>query len=150
MKILTIIIIIVAMVWACSPAPKVYSPQISNINRTEEGTIYVKCTGMGKNKEAAYENAIYNAFSTVLYQGVPESVQSRPLVEPANTQAARSKLEKCITSNECYRNFITQITSSGSYTKVDGGYATVASIKINMTALRSYLEQNNIIRKFGL
>lgn len=150
MKLFVVIALIVLAGVACKPAPKIYSSQITNINRTEEGTIFIKCSGKGRDKEAAYENAIYNAFSTLLFQGIPESVQTRPMIDPANANAAKPKVEKCITDNGCYKQFITQITEPGAFSKVEGGFATVTNIKINIVALRTYLEQNNIIRKFGL
>ncbi|HZE83788.1 MAG TPA: hypothetical protein VE035_05725 [Puia sp.] len=135
---------------SCSPKIVSYSSQISVLPSTEGGTIFLRCSGMGADEKKSYENAIYNAFSTMLFQGVPESAQSTPMIPAEDASRARPKVDKCLSDNNCYRNFITQISQVGGYTKVKGGYAATADIKINIGALRTYLEQNNIIRKFGL
>ena len=135
---------------ACSPKLHSYSAQISVLPENPEGTIALRVSGMGVNERKAYENAIYNAFSTLLYQGIPESVQTTPMIPTEDAARMKPKVDKCLNDENCYRNYITQVNQNGAAEKVKGGYAATANITINLRALRSYLEQNNIIRKFGL
>ena len=135
---------------SCSPKIPSYSPQISSMPVTESGTVYLRCSGVGGEERKSYENAIYNAFSTLLFQGVLASAQPTPMVPPEDAAGVRKKVDKCLNDYECYRNFVTQVSQVGGYTKVKGGYTATADVKINIAALRTWLEQNNVIRKFGL
>ena len=63
-----------------------YSPTITNDSTTEEGTIRIHANGIGNNERTAYQNAVQNAFSRLLFQGIPESVQSTPMI-PDETAA---------------------------------------------------------------
>lgn len=137
------------LLFGCSPKLQSYSAQISALPQTEEGTIYLQVSGLGDDAGRAYENAIYDAFSTLLYQGVPESIQSSPMIPSENATAARPKMDKCLRDKNCYRNYITQITQPGTAQKVKGGYFVTIDIKINLHVLNDYLVQHNIIRKFG-
>jgi hypothetical protein len=58
-------------------------------------------------------------------------------------------VDNCLHDNNCYKNYITQVTPPGTAEKVKGGYSATIDIKINLHALNDYLIQNNIIRKFG-
>jgi hypothetical protein len=142
-------IIILLFASGCSPKMRTYSSQISVLPQTEEGTIFLRVSGLGSDERRAYEGAIYNAFSTILYQGVPESIQSSPMIPPENAAKARPKVDNCLHDNNCYKNYITQVTPPGTTEKVRGGYSATIDIKINLHALNDYLIQNNIIRKFG-
>lgn len=144
-----ILVTLALLAFGCSPKLRTYSAQISVLPQSEEGTIFLRASGLGSNERRAYENAIYNTFSTVLYQGVPESIQATPMIPSENAAKARPRMDDCLHDNNCYKNFITQITPPGTAEKVNGGYSTTIDIKINLHALNDYLIQNNIIRKFG-
>lgn len=141
-------LLIFIMGFGCSPKIPMYSNNIINIPQTEEGTIYLQCPGVGGNKKAAYENAIFNAFTAVLFQGVVASVQQRPMVDPANADNVRAKVDVCLKDNNCYHNFIVQISGPDeNIATVNKGYSASPKIKINLRALRTYLEQNGITPK---
>ena len=135
---------------SCSPKLRSYSPQISSSPGPEENTLFVQASGLATEERPSYENAIYNALSTLLYQGIPGSVQSRPMIPPDDAGRVRSKVDNCLHDNNCYRNFIMQVSQVGGIVKVKGGYEATANLKVNLSSVRTWLEQNNIIRKFGL
>lgn len=134
---------------ASCKSSKIYNSRVTNIPATEEGTIYIQSSGLGKNEKKADEQSVYNAFSTLLYQGIPESIQTRPMIEPADADRVKQKVDGCLTDDGCYQRFITQMDRIGGVQKVNKDYAVVNKIKINIRSLRTYLEQNSIIRKFG-
>lgn len=131
---------------ACSS--KMYNPQITNQPFTEEGTIFLRSSGFGVTKKDAYNDAVKHAFNTLCFQGVPESIQSRPLIDNEDKQRS-SNLEQCFVDKSCYEPFTTSISQVNEGEKVRNGYAALLDIKINIRAFRSYLENKNVIRKFG-
>ena len=145
-------ILCIILLGSCSQ--KLYSPQIKNNAVTEEGTIRIQSSGEGKNLPDAYNNAVENAFSTVLFKGVPESIQATPMIpdESAAKQQYGSVLS-CFKDKTCYNQFLTSASQNGKKEKVRGGglvnYQVQSDVTINIRALRTYLEQNNVIRKFG-
>lgn len=141
-------VLVVVIFLGCSPKIPMYSNNIINIPQTEDGTIYLQCSGVGSSKKAAFENAIYNAFSAIIFQGVPASVQQRPMVNPANAANVSAKVDACLKDNNCYRKFITQISGPDeNIAEVNKGFSANPKIKINLRVLRGYLEQNGIIPK---
>lgn len=148
MKKSTCLLLAVPFIFACQ---KMYSPQILNLPATEEGTIYIRSSGFGDNYHEAYADAVKHAFNTLLFQGIPESIQSRPMIEDGSkARQQHPDLFSCFENNSCYQQFLTSAAQPGQRRyKVKNGWAVSTDIKINIRALRSYLEQNNVIRKFG-
>lgn len=136
--------------FSCSPQVKPYSAEVNYINKEAAGTITVKSTGYGKNKEKAMIDAQKNAFRVILFKGLPGTQLNVPMVD--NENEARSKntayFEKFF-DQEFYKTFIMSSTQSSNLEKVKGGKKINVDLKINYNALRSDLEQNKVIRKFG-
>ncbi|HEY5392698.1 MAG TPA: hypothetical protein VIJ57_11315 [Hanamia sp.] len=145
---------IICIILLASCSQKMYSPQVKNNSTTEEGTIRIQSSGEGKNLPDAYSNAVENAFSTVLFKGVPESIQATPMIpdEPTARQQYASVLS-CFKDKTCYTQFLTSASQNGKKERVRGSslinYQVQSDVTINIRALRTYLEQNNVIRKFG-
>jgi len=147
-------LIIAGVFFLTSCAQKTYTTNVSNNATTEEGTIRISSSGEGSNLPQAYSNAIENAFNTVLFKGVPESIQSTPLI-PDETKAKEqyASVLACFKNKDCYTQFLTHASKKGSKERVRGdkliNYEVNSDVTINIRALRTYLEQNNVIRKFG-
>lgn len=151
MKYLFMIICFIGVV-GCSGSKNLnnFTSLIKNNTPTENGTIFLTVSAVGETKENAIENCVSNAFETVLFRGVPASVQPQPMIE--NEQKARSanpNFFDCFKNEACYKKFVTYINFMGEGVKVREGIGMSTSLKINLNALKTYLEQNNIIRKFG-
>lgn len=143
------VITCLALLASCNK--KMYSPNVTNDSTTEEGTIRIHANGIGNNEKTAYQAAVQNAFSRLLFQGIPESVQSTPMI-PDETAARRQHgaTLDCFKDAGCYTQFITRGGQQGGKTKVKGGGIEAESdVTINVRAVRAYLEKNNVIRKFG-
>lgn len=146
------VIVLAGLVFFTSCAKKIYSPAVTNNAATEEGTIRIHASGKGKNEVAAYNNAVENAFSMLLYKGIPESVQSTPMI-PDETSAKQQHATalNCFNDAGCYTQFLTNASQQGGKARIKGGgFETASDVTINVRAVRAYLEKNNIIRKFGL
>lgn len=138
------------VVVACSAPKNTFTSLVKNNPETEEGTIFLTVSAIGTTKEKAMENCVQNAFETLLFRGVPESIQSRPMIEnESQAKSANPAFFDCFKNETCYKKFVTYINFQGDGIKVDKGVGISTSLKINIRALRTYMEQNNVVRKFG-
>jgi hypothetical protein len=136
----------------CSPKifSQSYSSQVTFSNKDEVGTMTVKSQGFGRKENAAITDAQKNAFNTLLFRGIPGTEFSVPLID--NENEARSNNMEYFTKffeEGYYHNFIMSSTLSEAPVKVKGGKLYSVEIKINYNSLKTELEQNNIVRKFG-
>jgi hypothetical protein len=138
------------LVIGCSQKIQPYSPEVNFLYKETQGTIAVKSTGYGKNRTEAVVDAQKNALRTIMFYGIPGTELNIPLIE--NVNEAKSKKSKYLNDffeNDNYANFIMSFVESSDLTKVKGGKKITVDVKINFSALRKDLEQNQVIRKFG-
>lgn len=124
---------------------------IGTVQETE-GIIVVETGGYGSNKNDATLDAEQKAFETILFRGMPGTDLSEPLV--ANEKDAKAKYAayfKKLFAAERMNSFVsgTEVTSA-FVKKTKGSKNITVQTSINYKALRRDLEQNNVIRKFGL
>jgi hypothetical protein len=117
------------------------------------GTISVSATGLGNNKELSIKDGISNAFYALLFRGIPGSQYELPMVPDENEKKNNRVVKDLLDGG--YSTFLVAatLTDDGKKKKKrDGmkGIMTSNFITINCDALRRYLEQNNVIRKFGI
>ena len=127
-----------------------YSGEVSFISKEEQGTILVKSTGYGKNRNDAILDAQKNAFQILLFKGLPGTELNVPLVENENN--ARSKNPEYFKKllDECsYKAFMMSSTESSNLIKIRGAKKITMDLKVNYNSFRKDLEQNQVIRKFG-
>jgi hypothetical protein len=117
------------------------------------GSITVKATGFAKTKAESVNNASAGAMYTLLFRGITGSPNSLPMVPDENGK----KNDPAVLSllNEGFAAYITKsllISEVVKKRKQDGikGKQTTSRLTINTDALRRYLEQNGVIRKFGI
>jgi hypothetical protein len=117
------------------------------------GTLSLIATGFGKNTLKSSADAVTGAFYMLLFKGIPGSPYELPMIpdenEKRNDPAVRALL------NGGYSSFLSEDLLQNEEVKVkktDGlkGKMTTHKVTINCDALRRYLEQNNVIRKFGI
>lgn len=144
-------IFIALFIGSCSPK---MSPSSAKVNYvySSDGAITLNAIGVGKNKEKAITDAEINAFEVLLFRGVPESKQKIALVgtnEIEGKQKHQTYFDKFYKGLR-YKTFLMSSIPTTNASKISGGLKSIAvDIKINVSALRKDLEQNNIIRKFG-
>lgn len=118
-----------------------------------EGTVTVQANGFAKKKPESIANAASNAFYTLMFRGIAGSQYKLPMI--ANEQEFKNNPVVIEILNGGYASFLIDSTLQ-SETKLkrkeDGmkGIQTQMVMTINYNALRKYLEEKKIIRKFGL
>lgn len=148
---LFVIIGLLSMAAAGCSSQKFYTYHLQNLPRTEQGTIYLETTGLGKSEDDAYNNAAKQAFNAILFKGVPGSIQPMPMVDDeAKAIAGHKETIACFSSFNCYSRFVLASEKVGIPQRVKDGLSVDLKIKINLRTLRAYLEENQVIRHFGL
>jgi hypothetical protein len=135
---------------ACNSA-KTISGEVNFIASPEPGTVMVSVGGYGPSKPQAIRNAEANAFSTLIFKGIPGSQQQLPMVpdEKTSRQQHGDYLEQFF--NGGYKPFMMLSESQSAYAAGRKGRKNITQrVKINVDALRRELEQRGIVRKFGL
>ena len=134
----------------CSAQRGFYEYKVTALPVNDATIIYAEASGIGKNEKEAYSNAAANVFNAILYTGLPGSAQTSALVpEEAKAKSEHAAIMSCFTSFDCYNRFIISTEEVGTPTKEKRNRIVGLRVKINLTALRTYLEENNVLRKFG-
>jgi hypothetical protein len=117
------------------------------------GSITVTATGFAKTKGESINNASAGAIYTLMFRGIAGSPNSLPMVPNGAEKNNDPIVISLLTGG--YTAFFTQnvlISEVAKKRRQDGvkGKQTTSRITINTEALRRYLEQNGVIRKFGI
>lgn len=123
-----------------------------NFLSNKEGTICMKAIGIGINQENAIIDAEKNAFNVIFFRGLPQSEQKTPLIGTNETEEILKHADYFdkFYKGKRYKTFIMSSFPTSNLVKRKGGEKYIAiNVTINLVALRTDLEQNNIIRKFG-
>ena len=135
---------------ACSKKPVIFPIVTMALPNNEESTILIRSSGTGKNITAAVDDAERKAFNTLLFYGYPSSVQSRPLIDnKADAIQKNPTYFNDFFDKKTYKNFIVYSNNFMNEQKSQNTYYLVRQLKINLRILRTDLENNGIIRKFG-
>ena len=111
-----------------------------------EGVIIVRSTGTGSNQRTAMIDAEQQAFKDLFFRGYPTSQQKVPMIgvnENALMQQHKAYFDQFFVNR--YRTFLIRSKPVGNFS----GKQLTMDVTINIRALRTDLEQNGIIRKFG-
>jgi hypothetical protein len=146
-----LLLLITTCLGASARQSKEYSGYVKYGGPSITGTLTVISTGFGKDRALCSADALIQAFRTLLFQGIPGSQYELPMVPP-------DKKEDVVISDlldKEYRSFVIENNMEREEKKVrrtDGakGKMTVHRITINCEALKRYLENKGLIRKFGL
>lgn len=143
----TIICCCILFLSGCNSSQKVYSCRC-RVNNTDK--IVLRTTGYGNTERNAELDACRYAIEQILFRGIPDSDLHTPLIS-TNEQEVRtsnSNYFKELFDKGRYASFISfaPIVESGVKR---GTHWVVCDVTVNLRALRSDLENNKIIRKFG-
>lgn len=121
---------------------------------SSDGTsLSVRSVGYDKKKVKAVDTAEQGAVMSLLFRGIPGSQQSQPLVgtdEAAAIKAHQAFFDTFLKEKR-YKSFITSSIPVSEFGKDASGRKSISmDITINLKALRADLEQQGIIRKFGI
>jgi|GEM_PF-6109514 hypothetical protein len=147
--------VIVASVTNCgrkNPLANQRTVTAISTSKSESGFLYVKANGFGKNPKEAKNEAIRNAISSVLFKGVPGSSVKRPLIsQPGARQAHNLFFDPFFADNGPYLDYAVVMSHlAKDRIKVKSGVQRAIILKVNYLRLQKALEQQGIIKKFGI
>ncbi|MBX2951605.1 MAG: hypothetical protein KF870_03805 [Leadbetterella sp.] len=157
MKLNTIGLICTLILLSCTSGKKpveqktVYEYQRSgmvNLSRQQNGLLSVNSIQTAEDVNKAVSFAEINALENILFRGIPGSLQADPIISNEKEAMTKQALTKLI-FNEGYRIFM---TDSRLIERQDSKNAVTVTqeVTFDIPALRKHLEQNGVIRKFGL
>jgi len=171
-----ILFVAVSLLTSCRvQKPLTNNYEVQALRQGLQGTVLMKVFSYGTTVEEATERAKMDAVHAVIFKGIPGSNVARPLVSDPTLEQSKNEywlnffgvdnwLDRSNTRQNRklrygretapYRSFVS-ISNDGSVSgqdrfKVDGGYKVGVVVSVQHTQLRKKLEQDNIIRGFGL
>ena len=146
------LVVFVLLLLSCSCNRQALPTAKVNYLSSKDGTITIKSIGVGSNEANAIMDAEKNAFNVILFRGLPASEQLNAIV--GTNEAEEIEMHKeyfdSFYKEKRYQTFVMSSIPTSSLIKLKGGGKSISvDVKVNITALRKDLEQNNIIRKFG-
>lgn len=130
-----------------------YEGNVRYESAAKTGTVTVLSSGFDKKRTESAREAAVAAFYALLFRGIPGSQYDLPMVPNENER----KNDPFITSllNGGYNSFVLKlefVNEEKKTRRTDGVKGKMANyrISINCDALRRALEQNYVIRKFGI
>ena len=125
--------------------------QVSILNSTKDA-VSMRCVGYGKKATIASMDAELSAIKTLLFVGAQNTQHNMPLVQE-DKAAFENKYRKFFDAfySKEYQNFVESsiiVTPYGKNALKQKCITLDVCIRVNQ--LRTYLENNGIIRRFGL
>lgn len=143
----TIICCSILVLSSCQSLQKVYNCHCREANADK---MVLRTTGYGSTERNAELDACRYAIEQILFRGIPDSEQHNPLISTneQEVQTRNSGYFKELFDKGRYASFISSAPIIESGVK-RGTHWVVCDVTVNLRALRSDLENNKIIRKFG-
>lgn len=141
------------LIESCHTAKVPYTAMVTPVadEKLSSGLIHLRSAGRGTKDEEAIADAEKNAFNAILFVGVPGSSQERPMIaDESGAQSSNQAFFQNLFDQKGYRKFITSISNTGFTKDTDGKKMTTVDVQINVSALRADLENNHVIKKFGI
>lgn len=142
---------LVALFISCNSS-KTITGEVNYLTQTEPGTLLVSAAGYGKSKPDAIANAQESAVDNLLFRGIPGSQYHLPMVQ--NEREARSKhggYFKNLLEQGGYKSFMMLSEEQTGFSPARKNQKNITvKVKINVDALRRDMEQQGVVRKFGL
>lgn len=141
-----------ALIVSCTSVKPLSYNRTGEVECVEKGrtTISLVSTGHAHTKDLSYDYAMRNAFENLLFKGIPNSNQEKPIVsnEVESLKMREGFYQDLLVKKE-YQRFVMDSSIEKSWGKA-GLFNSDVYVKIDLQALKTYLEQNDITRKFGI
>jgi len=149
-----IIILAVLALFITNCGPKVFTPltaEVTVLKEEKNKTIELQSIGYGNDRYEAINDAERKAFEIIFFRGIPNTSVEKPMIG-ADEASLVSQHKAYFDSffKERYRSFIMSSYVSISYEKIDKIFTGANNVKINLLSLKRDLEEQKVIRKFGL
>ncbi|HEY4334533.1 MAG TPA: hypothetical protein VGM89_01510 [Puia sp.] len=145
-------LLLVMLVMSTRLSAQEYGGNVRYSGWSTVGVITVVSDGFGKNIKESNSDALAGAFYTLLFRGLPGSAYELPMVPHEEEKKNDPTVVALLKGG--YGSFVMDDRLQGrskTTKKADGvsGIATTHLVTINCAALRRYLEEKVVIRKFG-
>lgn len=128
--------------------------EVKYLSNPQQGLVTVEAIGYGKNEKVAIEDAYQVAFNTILFKGLPgiTSLENPMINNEMKARSANSVYFKQFFERQGYLRFVTQQDTSEFVEKGNNKKSkmVIQIFTIDYNLLRKDLEQNKVLRKFGL
>lgn len=145
------LILLIILLFSCRSLED-YQSNVGIIKKHDSFTYSFSGQGFSKNLDECQTEAEKNVFEVILFRGISGTDLQNPLVE--NEQVSKDNHQefyKDFFDKKGYRAYISsQVVLTNNPRPAKGGYTCNVEFKVNLNALKTNLEQNGIIRKFGL
>lgn len=129
-----------------------YQSNVGIVEKHDSFTYSFSGQGYSNKLDDCQAEAEKNVFEVILFRGISGTDLQNPLVE--NEQQSREKNKDFYDDffeKKKYRNFISSsVDVTDKPRSIKGGYTCSVKFTVNINSLKTNLEQNGIIRKFGL
>jgi hypothetical protein len=142
---------ILLLLTSCNSS-RINTGEVNYLAPSEKGTILVSAAGYGTSKPDAIGNAESNAFNNLIFRGIPGSQHQLPMVQnEGEVRKQHSTYFSNLLDSGGYKTFMmTSEEQSGFVAARKNQKNILIKVKINVDALRRDMEQQGVIRKFGL
>jgi len=143
-----------AILFLVGCAPKTVSMNkgiVMFLNSDNSQTVNLRCTGYGKTKDEAKDKAVSAAFYSIFFRGISGSTFNLPMIPDETTNKDHAAVKKILNGeNASFINgFTNEAYSFGNGKNGKDGYNATIDLIVNCDALRRYLEEKKVLRKFG-
>lgn len=131
-----------------------YDYEVQSMGTGAQGTSLLKAWGQANTQKQAIEEAKKNAIRALLFKGVPNSPDMRPIIsQPGAEQQHRQYFETFFAKGGTYQRFISKVNDAvDPADRIHTGkqYKVGVVVAVNRNELIKELEAAGIIKKFGL
>lgn len=140
------------LIVSCNTArdiPYTRTAEVVSIKSTDRTiTLHASTQAASINQAILYSERL--AMENILFRGIPKSSQEHPIIaDEYKTTTANKAYFEWLLSEQAYRRFYIESTLYRQQQTKGNAFIT-QQITIDLEALRKDLEQQNVIRKFGL
>ncbi len=144
-------LICLALLASCNSS-KMSTGEVNYLSSSEQGTLLVSAAGYGASKAAAIANAEAAAFKNLIFRGIPGSQYHLPMVpDEASARKHHGSYFTKLLDGSGYKSFLMLSEEMSAFSPARKNQKNILmKVKINVDALRRDMEQNGVVRKFGL
>ena len=145
------VFIIITILTGCGTVQD-YSSNVSIYKKHDSFTYSLTGQGYSNEMSECRSEAEKNVFEVLLFRGLSGTDLQVPLVENEKVSVDNNKkFYEDFFDKKKYRNFISSSVEFVENPKpIKDGYGCTVRFTVNLNSLKNNLEQNGIIRKFGL
>lgn len=126
--------------------------EVRYVSSPQKGILVLDASGHGKKKTVAFDDATEKAFKVILKNGIPGSSQYLPLLGGNAFQVYQDKAAffEQFFAEKTYLQFLVEQRRGDFKRRARKTDPNVrVRLAVNVTALRRYLEEAGVLRKFG-